>query len=285
MNTLTDVSVIGAGGYGVVVNTNEDNIVLKLFYDIDTKVSSDKLQNEAKVQKLAYSVITNVTEKLPIRVKVPQIYDVFNNVKNFNLYFDSTFDKKYKLSNNSFLCGISMEKVQPLKIFDESDEQIHICLGSKNTDELNKISNQIFLDEDRPTRGYFANSSMIKTILEELNSDISIEDIAYSMGVTMKTLILNKIIPIDIEWILSRDINNVLCIYIIDFGLAYISENINDKTLEKFYNKSGYDGLADDIYVPHNGDIGYLEFKNSYHNLNQKSQDIPLTPQLPKDYQ
>jgi len=239
---------VGAGGYGLVISSNDsteyaklisltsndvDALCIKLIYDIN---ACNSLVKEANVQKRAREILLS---NKSIKVSIPKITDVLTKISKYK-------DKEY-------LCGIIMERViPPAELWDMSQDsldqmQVHIALGYKGSD----INNIWYVNNDSKLyRGFYADAKMI----EALGGDV--DSIAYQMGLSLRTLIDNGIIPNDIEFVLDKNLK----VWMIDFGLAEFG-NIDPI---KYLNKEGWDGLKNDVYVPHNGMRGYESFLSGY---------------------
>ena len=176
---------------------------------------------------------------LPL-IKIPKITDV------------ETIPFVYKTI--PYLCGIRMEYMNPPKGF---DEQVHILLGYDGDDidsEWGATTSKPVSDTN-PTRGFFASPETMEMIWDQDNQTMTIEKVAYWMGAALRLMIDHEIVPIDLEWVWA---NNTLCI--LDFGLCE-TRRVDP---EQFLKAKGLRGLADDIYVPHEGDRGYEEFIKGY---------------------
>jgi hypothetical protein len=235
MSIFDDSKIVGAGGYGIVIRPNKcpNYNVYKLLYDID---ASDMLNIESEIQQHLY----NVFHRLLPEVKIPYTFHVMN--------------KEVIYKQSYYLCGIEMEYLNPPRGF---NEQVHILLGYKGDDIDEEWGKQISLpvSESNPTRGFFASPDTMELIWKEENYLMTIERVAYLMGRALRLCIKNGVIPIDVEWVWSND-----CLYIIDFGLCEFG---NVDAIE-FLHKKGVRGLADDYYIPHEGDRGYNEFMQGY---------------------
>ena len=219
--------IIGGGGYGLVAL--KDDRATKYFYDIE---SCEKIREEATIQKRVRQIF--IDNKVNIRV--PEIYNVFNSTQ--------------KINDKTMLCGIEMEYVPILKAIDGVSSQIHLAFGYTQYD----IDSEWIVKDSNIPRGFYASQEMIELILEERKSKLTIDDITSTMGKGIALLLKNNIIPNDVEWILDNDLN----IWMIDFGLCREGE----MSLEKYLNKTGLEGLANDIYVPKKGMKGYESFLN-----------------------
>lgn len=223
--------IVGAGGYGIVIRSHNcpQKSVYKLLYDM---YASDKLKVESVIQQHLHNVFHTF---LP-EVKIPFTFHVRNEIV------------VYKQSH--YLCGIEMEYLKPPAGF---DEQVHVLLGYKGDDIDEEWGKQMALpvSESNPTRGFFASPDTMELIWKEENSSMTIERVAYLMGRALRLCIENGVLPIDVEWVWSNGF-----LYIIDFGLCEFG-NVN---AIEFLHKKGVRGLADDYYIPHEGDRGYNDF-------------------------
>jgi hypothetical protein len=84
---------------------------------------------------------------------------------------------------------------------------------------------------------------------------MTVELLAYQMGLAHRIMIDNGILPIDLEWVWS---NGSLCC--IDFGLCEFGKV---EPIE-FLNRPDSFGLKNDFYIPHEGNRGYDEFMKGY---------------------
>lgn len=226
---INNASIVGAGGYGVIVHNPKSSEVFKLLYDTD---ACEALKTEASVQQKAYNILkTTVPE-----VGVPEI----TYVSTESIIFQNSY----------YLCGLGMKYLQPPLDFDET---VHMVLGYHQDDidtSWGKIQS-LPVSATNPTRGFFASPETLEWIWEQEKSDMTIEKLAYLMGKTYSILIKHGILPIDVEWIWSEGRP-----WVIDFGLCEIRTT---DTLTALQDKS-YRGLQSDFYIPQKGDRGYKEF-------------------------
>lgn len=82
-----------------------------------------------------------------------------------------------------------------------------------------------------------------------------IDRLAFQMGTSLRMLLENGILPIDIEWVWSE---GKLCM--IDFGLCEYGQ----ANAAQFLRARGLRGLADDFYIPHASQRGYDAFMKGY---------------------
>lgn len=228
---LTNTIIFGAGGYGIVIKDKKE--VYKLFIELD---ACKLVKNEVIIQEKAYKLFNS--NNIPIGI--PKITYYSNDI--------------VKYRNKSYLCGIGMEFLKPPLDFEES---VHILLGYKH-DDIDTSWGQTYSKEvsnTNPTRGFFASPDTMEYIWKNENSIMTIEKLAFLMGQSLRLLIDNGILPIDIEWIWSNGKP-----WIIDFGLCELG-NVDPLT---FLKKSGLCGLASDYYIPHIGDRGYNEFISGF---------------------
>ncbi len=227
--------VLGAGGYGIVITSPIRRKVFKLLYDV---TECGALEKEAAIQYRASELFA---QQLPA-VRVPTLHHVFTRPVTYNKV--------------QYLCGIEMELLRPPEGF---DEQVHMLLGYKEDDIDAEWGRQMGqpVSVANPTRGFFASPDTLELIWQREGTAAAMtpERLAYLMGRSLRLLVDNGIIPIDVEWVWSDGHP-----YIIDFGLCefgYVDPFV-------FLKKAGLRGLADDIYVPHEGDKGYDEFMDGY---------------------
>ncbi len=231
-----EMNIIGAGGYGIVLSSqNNKNLkeAFKLFKDIQ---ACESLKQEAIIQNHVYYLF----KKYLPEVKIPSITYVTMN----NIYY----------KNIPYLCGIGMEYLEPPSGF---NEQVHMLLGYTgddiDTEWGMKMAEEV--SEKNPTRGFFASPETLEFIWNYENNAMTLEKLAFLMGKSLRLMLDFGILPIDLEWVWSNGHPNI-----IDFGLCeygYIDPYI-------FLEKKGLKGLADDFYIPKKYDKGYKEFMEGF---------------------
>lgn len=233
---LNSASILGAGGYGIVVNPNGKKEVFKLFFDL---AACKKVAKEAEIQQKAHILFkTGLPE-----VGIPSVTYHTNEVLEYHT-------KKY-------LCGIGMENVPPPEGFEEA---VHMLLGY-HKDDIDTSWGQTQskpVSSTNPTRGFFASPEMMEIIWKEEGNTMTIDRLAGLMGKSYRLLLNGGIIPIDVEWIYSQGKP-----WIIDFGLCEVGQ----MSPEEFLVTAGSRGLATDFYVPHKGDRGYEAFIKEFLHL------------------
>ena len=234
---LNNATVLGAGGYGLVVNPNPKKTkeVFKLFFDLD---ACKKVADEASIQQKAHTIF----KRLVPEVGIPSITYHTNQILSYN--------------GKNYLCGIGMEYLPP-PTKQGFDETVHMLLGYHN-DDIDSSWGQlqsIPVSPTNPTRGFFASPDMMEMIWADDGSELTIDRVAALMGKSYRVLLENGIIPIDVEWVYSQGKP-----WIIDFGLCEL------RTIQPidFLRANGSSGLGSDFYVPHEGDRGYESFMKEF---------------------
>jgi hypothetical protein len=233
-----DDSIVGAGGYGIVLKNPREPEVLKLFKNLD---DWSAITREAEIQNYVQSCLSHI--------KVPRVTFVAT--------------RPYVYKDTTYLCGIGMEYLEPPTGF---QQQVHILLGYKQDDIDSEWGATISqpVSATNPTRGFFASPETMEEIFDEEVRDMTIEKIAYQMGQALRFMIDLGVIPIDLEWVWSK---GSLCI--LDFGLCEFG-HVDPR---QFLEAKGLRGIADDIYVPHEGDRGYEEFMKGYSTSTSRNID------------
>ncbi len=228
-----DSALLGAGSYGLVLESFNPQHAIKLFYDL--KACAD-IKHEYKMQSDVRSILQ---QQVP-EVHVPELHYVEQN------------EILYK--RQKYVCGIAMERLTPPNGY---NEMVHCALGYSGYDlnsSWGRITSQP-VDESNPTRGFFADANHLETIWEAEESNMTIEHLAYLMGRASRVLVNNGIMPIDVEYVWSKG-----RLYMIDFGLCKY-KYIDPQT---YLTMGGVDGLLSDVYIPHIGDEGHESFLRGY---------------------
>jgi hypothetical protein len=266
------MEILGSGGFGLVVSN--ENKVIKLYYDIN---DCKNLFYESQMQRECRKIVNNIRLKSNkytyLGINIPKVYGTYSLI--INIAKDlKNFSEEF---NKDYLCGISMErifvpKIDGFKQFDCQNEQIHLGLG------LHKDYNQSWICNNGVSRGFYANTEMIETILEEFphQPEFTMENIAFTLGVVYRTLIDNHIKPFDVEITLGIK-NNKLTLNMIDFnlcekvGVDYLHSSKktgveNPISHDEYYFDTSYKGLFEDLYVPHinRNDKYSQDFYNGY---------------------
>lgn len=229
---LNVMNITGAGGYGIVITNTKKAI--KLFLDTDACAA---LKTEAQIHQTIYDIVRVTAPE----IRVPNI----ETIQTEPLMYRGTH----------YLCGITMDYLQPPLDF---DEQVHCCLGYSGSDIDSSWGQKMGLPigPTNPTRGFFASPETLEYIWKtEGDTTTTIESVARSMGKCLRQLLEHDILPIDIEWVWSE---GRLCM--LDFGLC----TYGHKDPFQFLHTRGVYGLADDFYVPHAGQRGYDAFLEGY---------------------
>ncbi len=223
-------NVIGAGNFGIAVTNN--NYIVKLFYDL---FACNEMKKEANIQNMAYNILKGI-------VHVPKIYEIFDHTTSYK--------------GKDYLCGIKMEKVPIIYPY---RAVMHIPLGYKQHD-IDMLWSKDYrnpISINNPPRGYYPSIETLEDEWKEDNVDLTIEKVAYAMGIALRKLIDNGIIPYDLEWIYGGNGK----IYLIDFGMCELGYVDPKRHLET--KSSGTLGI--DYYIPGEGHRGREEFLLGYY--------------------
>lgn len=224
---LNNSEILGAGGYGIVFSSGRKAV--KLLYDLE---ACKALYKEAKIQERARELLQGI-------VYVPRIYSYMNH--------------SVRVKNMKYLCGIEMERIP---ILEEFGEPLHMLLGYDG-DDVNQSwgrSSAKPVGPDNPSRGFFAGPDLLEEILAE--DGLTLEGVAYTMGITLRTLLDGGILPNDLEFIYG----GAGRIYLVDFGLC----EFGHADPVEFLKREGSSGIRGDIYIPQEGDRGYTEFLEGF---------------------
>jgi len=232
------MSLLGAGGYGLVIQSSPQRAT-KLFYE----PNKDKVIDEYEMLQLAYDI---ASREIPeIGVPVP-----------------------YKLNNHPvcyqgqiYLSGFEMEMLHTPICF---EEQVHMILGYSGLDIDDSWGRSTAkpVSEKNPTRGFFASPKTMELIWREEESSMTLDKLAYIMGKTYRLFIEGGLLPVDVEWVWSNGKP-----YVIDFGSCHmIKTPISHFALTDYLYRQGSKGLASDIYIPHQESPYYEHFLKGYYN-------------------
>ncbi len=223
---------IGAGNYGIIVQTNSRE-VLKLLKEYE---NYSLLKKEADIQTAVHDLFK---AHLPdVKVPTPTYYS----------------QDLIRYKETTYLCGIGMEYLEPPIGY---STQVHTPLGYHGTD-IDTVWGMRTTDPvsaTNPPRGFFASTYTLEDIWEDEGSQMTIELLAYQMGKAHRLMVDHGILPIDLEWVWSKG-----ALWAIDFGLCEF-DKVNPID---FLNSQTSYGLKNDFYVPHEDDRGYEEFMRGY---------------------
>ena len=224
--------IIGAGNYGILARSKQ-NEVLKLLKRTDDCIV---LKKEATIQRTVYTLCKQFCPE----VNVPKI----------TYYSQDTIPYK----QIHYLCGIGMKYIEPPVGY---HTQVHTLLGYRGSDIDTEWGMRVAypVSETNPTRGFFASTNTLEDIWEEEGSSMNIEQLAYIMGKVYRIMLINGILPIDLEWVWSNGHP-----WIIDFGLC----EFGSVDPEQFLQSETSNGLRYDFYIPHKGDRGYEDFLRGF---------------------
>ena len=238
---FTNAKIIGAGANGLIVQP-DGYYVYKLFYDLS--ITHEEIMKEAKIQR--------------------KIHELFGqNI--FNVYVPDVRSVMFKtiiFQENKYICGIEMDYCTPPENFNEA---VHILLGYSDDDIDSSWGKNQNLSVSSNTKGFFASPNTINKILIEEKKrreidditwleDVSIktvDEIAFLMGKSIRLMLDNNILPIDIEWIWAKE-----TLSIIDFGLCR----------EGSVDKHMFLEMGHDIYLPHKGGKYHDSFMKGFAN-------------------
>jgi hypothetical protein len=233
-NMSNNLSIIGSGGYGLIIGNNK--YVIKLLYDTN---SCKKLENEYLIQLDAQKILNTENDV----AKVPKIY--------------SYTSKSKKFRDTAYLCGIAMERILGLPEY--NGELIHLMFGCKPDEQLNVFLGRTTTDPiglQNPSRGFFASPEKIIDIWDSLDSQWTIDAAANIIGRTCRLLIDNGIVPVDLEFVYGIDDQ----IYVMDFGLC----RYGTVNLQAFLESRYVEGLASEQYIPQEGQLGREAFLRGF---------------------
>lgn len=255
---LDDSEWLGVGGFGIVISHSTllpaygrhktggqrgaiaPSNAVKLLYDID---ECKALIEEAQIQMAARKLLDGI-------VHVPQISTVLT--------------EPIVWKGTQYLCGIAMERIPNVKRQGVKggsmplSEPVHIVLGDDPIDLDTSWGKTIGkpVGPNNPSRGFFASGEFLEDLWEEEGSAHTVDSVAFTMGRALRALVDGGIVPVDLEWIYGGD----GAVHLIDFGLCRMGR-VDPRS---FFFQKGGEGLAYEIYVPHEGDRGYSALYRGY---------------------
>jgi hypothetical protein len=222
-------TILGSGGFGMIVSGDTTTDVAKLYY---LQTSCKDMYNEYNLQLAAFNAVDdfNLTQ---VTVPQPKKFDT----------------EAIVFSGQKFSCGIEMKRVFPIPLMSRlRNGFVHIILSRSNEEgkEWGKNTREVVSDTN-PSRGFLATGLYIRnTILPSLTSKQkgeikSVNDISFMLGFIVSLLItIAEISPKDVEYGLTMDHNDMLNITILDYGMAKFID-YEDLTISS-------DDIAQDVY-------------------------------------
>lgn len=245
--------IIGSGGFGLVVKSNQTNTVVKLLYSAK---SCEDAQIEYLTHLSIYDNIKQYLSKYQLCISAPIDYENTTIVK-----FSKEFSCYYRMSYiNSF----------------DKNGLYHIILKEENVHMMNKLIGRVYTEpvsSSNPSRGFFATASYLKNLLEREPSHTkkdlkTVEDLTFRLGLIFALLIFKcHYLPTDAEYVLARNHIGQICVCVLDFGMF---SRINFDLKEVLPNKHMFilnkivQNLQDirdiDLYFPYEDDELYPTF-------------------------
>nr|QBK87532.1 MAG: hypothetical protein LCMAC201_04430 [Marseillevirus LCMAC201] len=247
--------ILGAGGFGVIIKKEDSNIVGKFL--IDPK-DCNEAEIEYRKHLAAYEAFKYAQAKTN---KYPQL--CISRPLDFSNKSQIVMGKRYS-------CYYLMTELYSV----DKNGLYHIVSQQETYQKLlNRVVGKHYdlpVSEENPSRGFFATYDYItENILQSsdntlgvlLNISDLIRYIGYSFGVL---LFIAELFPRDVEYVLGRDNNGMLCFTVLDFGMTKrIDFNTNDDMLATLANQIVGDLLDVDIYFPVTDEL-ILIFKEGF---------------------
>lgn len=243
--------IVGGGGFGTIYgNATSDRVVKYLNL---SHVCTDA-QQEYLLHKRIYNAVNyankNVPHKYTICISAPIDYSSEPIIKN----------------NTHYKCKYIMSRLQPY-----ADNYLYHIVNDDYADMFNKVVGRIPnkpISSDNPPRGFFATYSYVTDNLKDVNITHLLECMGYAFGIM---LFVAEILPIDVEYVLSRDAAEKVCLAILDFGMT---KRVDFNDYSSTRNAVIYDILEVDIYFPTSEQPHHVEavkrgLKDAYYISNQ----------------
>jgi hypothetical protein len=258
-------NVLGSGGFGKIVASENGRRVVKLYYKLD---QCELMRSEYNYQQKAYDAI----QAYPLsQLRVPKLLDLDQSEIDFQ-------GKRY-------LCGIEMERIHMLSpdilqsLVKEKGNQetpiqnglVHLVLTGYGTNkEQPREKGQI--GPMNPSRGIMANPDFIDALLTRLPDEVKgslkeITDIAFYIGYALAIQIAVAGLYVhDVEYLLGADEAGRAELLVMDFGMGDTidfeepTEVIVQKMLKGDPAKGKLSpGIALDLYYPSRDDEALFE--------------------------
>lgn len=262
-------TVLGSGGFGMIISEPSGMNVVKLFY---TKDTCGEMAKEYESFVTAY----NALEDNPFpQISIPEP----KKLDNRNISFKA----------KSFQCGIEMKRVQPIPIMaDKKNGMIHIILKEENKRMMNREVGRKYgspPSEENPSRGFFATGSYIESdILPSLKPEekigiTTIGDIAFRLGYSFALLVAYaELYPNDVEYCLGL-IDGIVNVVIMDFGMCIPIDYTQpaDSIVKMVLHGNGKNvhstGISADLYFPYSDDPTFPKFAEGINYVKSKLTD------------
>jgi mannose-6-phosphate isomerase-like protein (cupin superfamily) len=229
-------TILGSGGFGLVVYNPSDNMVMKLIYK-ESQCAEASI--EAGYHKRVYEKIQEWLVKHP--------KDQINVIKPYGYR-----DQAIVWNDQFFRCSYVMDLIRPIPGF---KSLVHVILKEENKHILNKEVGRIYtqpISKTNPSRGFFATCDYITdNILDRVNKGNirGCNDLARLLGLLFGISVFGaRVIPKDAEYVLSYN-KDLLTVTMLDFGM-FVPIDLS-KPLDSYVSILKYEVAEQDIYFPY----------------------------------
>ena len=257
INTYT--SVLGSGGFGLILAEPSGSRVVKLYYD------PGACRDMNKEFEMLQRVYTAFQEHPIPQVLVPQPIQVDNT--------------PFQYQGREVLCGIEMSRLQPIALMrDAKNPMVHVIL-KKEYEAMEMINKELGrgygkpISDENPSRGFFAGPTYIEeTLLPSLSAEqkgilTSTAKISETLGKIFGVILgVAGVIPNDVEYCLVMH-NGQLHIAVLDFGMAIefptgrTKDEVTTMILKGDKAILRATGIEYDLYFPNREDELYAPFE------------------------
>lgn len=237
MNINDYNTIIGSGGYGLILKNDNKDTVIKLLYNGGCKQAGIEYFKHLILYKILSKKTTTIASQ--VCIAKPLIFNQKPIIKN-GQHFSCFYEMSLLHSIDPYL------SIAPSGGNNGLYHIISDSAGNVFNKKFGRIYNKPISDEN-PSRGFFAtyiyiNNNILPNLDDNFKKDLkNINDILFRIGYIFGIIIfVAEYKPIDVEYVLA-DCNMILNVAVLDFGMiekidwtvgAKIADDIQDNILD-----------------------------------------------------
>lgn len=230
----TYMIVIGGGGYGVV------------------KTGTDEESNKIAVKFLKAESCPSAKREFIINKKINNAFNIFQTFSNkpyISIVETESYVDDDEGISSLFNCAVVMKRLKSLY---PDGYAIHVSVnGQLSSSQMNKL-----VYSGNAPRGYFYDTKHIIDILDKTN--LTLVDVVYRIGILVGVTIFGAyMVPVDAEYILTLDDNDMVQVTMIDYGMFEsidvnpsnykdVARRISDEQDDNLYYHPATDAIPDE---------------------------------------